>query len=105
MKHEAFALMPEREALYKRIDKRFDIMLQKGAMEEAEKIKVLYAENDKYKNIAQKIVGLSELVSYLDGDLSREEAIEKAKQSSRNYAKRQMTWFRNKGNFKLLHNL
>lgn len=104
IKYESFALMPEREALYARIDRRFDMMMQQGALDEAKKIKEIFSEGEDYKDIAHKIVGLSELISYLDGNLSYEEALEKAKQSSRNYAKRQMTWFRNKGNFNLISN-
>jgi len=102
---ESFALMPDRDALYDRIDRRFDLMMEMGALEEAQRIKTLLSEDDIYKNIVHKIVGLSELISYLDGDMTCSEAILKAKQSSGNYAKRQMTWFRNKGNFNLIANI
>lgn len=80
-----------REKLYERINLRVDLMIQNGLEKEARK---LY----QYKNLkALQTVGYSELFSYFDEDISREEAIELIKRNTRRYAKRQMTWFRNKG--------
>ncbi|MBS1774497.1 MAG: tRNA (adenosine(37)-N6)-dimethylallyltransferase MiaA [Bacteroidetes bacterium] len=77
-----------REVLYRRIDARVDTMIQNGLLDE---VKGLYALR-KLKNL--QTVGYSELFDYIDGQLSLDEAIEKIKQHTRNYAKRQMTWFK-----------
>jgi len=77
-----------REQLYDRINKRVDIMMQEGLLEE---VKRLYPFRN-LKNL--QTVGYSELFEYLDGNCSLQEAIEKIKQHTRNYAKRQITWFR-----------
>lgn len=77
-----------RERLYDRINRRVDIMMQDGLLEEA---KALYPQRD-LKNL--QTVGYQELFAYMDGDCTLDEAVEKIKQHSRNYAKRQMTWFK-----------
>jgi tRNA dimethylallyltransferase len=78
----------ERPILYDRINKRVDIMMADGLEEEA---RSLYA----FKELnALQTVGYQELFDYFDRSISREEAIDKIKQHSRNYAKRQTTWFR-----------
>jgi tRNA dimethylallyltransferase len=57
-----------------------------------------------YKNYnALKTVGYKELFAYLDGECKLAEAVDKIKQHTRNYAKRQLTWFNNKGNFNTFH--
>lgn len=77
-----------REELYERINKRVDVMMEMGLLKEVES---LYP----YKHLKNlQTVGYSELFDYLDGNYSLEEAIDKIKQHTRNYAKRQMTWFR-----------
>lgn len=82
------ALDVPREKLYERINTRVDQMVKDGLLGEA---KSLY----KHKNInALKTVGYTELFEHFDGKMSREEAIDKIKQHSRNYAKRQITWFK-----------
>ena len=78
-----------REVLYKRIDKRVDIMLENGLVEEA---KQTYDDN-KSKGAFQAI-GHKELYGYLKGEIPFEEATELLKQQTRRYAKRQLTWFR-----------
>jgi tRNA dimethylallyltransferase len=83
----------DRDELYKRIDTRFDKMMQFGALEEA---RALY-EFSKEHNLP-KAIGLYELFEYFDGKISLDVAIEKAKQNSRHYAKRQLTWMRNRFN-------
>ncbi len=82
---------PPRDALYAAIERRFDRMMERGALDEAEKILALNLDPSLP---AMKAVGLKELISHLKGELSLADAIIKAKQSSRNYAKRQVTWFR-----------
>lgn len=78
-----------RELLYDRINQRVDMMMQQGLMEEAEK---LYSQKD-LKNL--QTVGYQELFDLKDGKYnSLQEAVDKIKQHTRNYAKRQMTWFR-----------
>jgi tRNA dimethylallyltransferase len=77
-----------RAELYERINKRVDGMMAGGLLEEVQK---LYP----FKNlIALQTVGYSEIFDYLDGEMTLDEAVDKIKQHSRNYAKRQMTWFR-----------
>jgi tRNA dimethylallyltransferase len=83
-------LKPKREILYDRINRRFIQMLESGALEEAEAVR-------QDKEITQtKIIGLEDILNYLNGILSRQAMIEKAQQKTRNYAKRQETWFKNK---------
>lgn len=77
-----------REVLYERINKRVDIMMQQGL--EAE-VKTLYPQRD-LKNL--QTVGYSELFEYFGGNCSLEFAVDKIKQHTRNYAKRQLTWFK-----------
>jgi len=78
----------DKEELYTMINKRVDIMMESGLLEEA---KNLY----QFKNLnALKTVGYKELFEYIDGNVSLEHAVEKIKTSSRRYAKRQLTWFR-----------
>lgn len=82
----------DRAELYNRIDKRVDIMVESGLIDE---VKSLY---NKYGGEILKkinIIGYSEIIRYFEGEYTLEYAIEKIKQNSRNYAKRQFTWFRN----------
>lgn len=82
----------EREELYDRINRRVDIMMEKGLLEE---VKGLWQRNIRGVQSIQAI-GYKELYDYLDGTCSLEEAVEAIKQNSRRYAKRQLTYFRNK---------
>ncbi len=80
-----------RDILYERINKRVDKMIKKGLPEEA---KQLY----EYRHLkALNTVGYKELFEYFDGKISLEEAVNLIKRNSRRYAKRQMTWFNNRG--------
>lgn len=79
----------DRSVLYDRINRRVDIMLEKGLIEEC---RAVY-ENEKLGTACQAI-GYKELIPYFDGVKPKEECIDKIKQYSRNYAKRQLTWFR-----------
>ncbi|QBQ42318.1 tRNA (adenosine(37)-N6)-dimethylallyltransferase MiaA [Sphingobacterium psychroaquaticum] len=81
-----------REALYERINLRVDKMIDAGLVEE---VKRLFAYKEKP---ALLTVGYAEIFDYLDGHISLEEAVEKIKQNTRRYAKRQITWFKKYGN-------
>ncbi|MCM3761345.1 tRNA (adenosine(37)-N6)-dimethylallyltransferase MiaA [Alkalihalobacillus oceani] len=85
-------LTMERELLYKRINQRVDQMITAGLIEEA---RWLYDTGLRTGQAVQAI-GYKELFAYFDGDCPLDEAIEMLKQNSRRYAKRQLTWFRNK---------
>lgn len=80
---------PDREALYERINRRVDLMLEAGLVEEARE----FFTHDDYVTAAQAI-GCKELKPYLNGEKSLEECVEHLKQVTRNYAKRQITWFK-----------
>ena len=84
-------LMPPREALYSRLDARFDAMLAVGALDEVKGLTELSLDP---KLPAMKALGVSELTEYLRGETSLDAAAAAAKQATRNYAKRQMTWLR-----------
>ncbi|MFA9557998.1 tRNA (adenosine(37)-N6)-dimethylallyltransferase MiaA [Evansella sp. AB-rgal1] len=85
-------LTMEREKLYERIDLRVDRMIAEGLIEEA---KHFYDQGIRNCQSVQAI-GYKEIYAYFDGELTKEEAIELLKRNSRRYAKRQLTWFRNK---------
>ena len=79
-----------REILYDRINKRVDQMIELGLVEETQE---LLEKHGRISNITDTI-GYREIISYLDGELSLDDAKDKLKQNTRNYAKRQLTWFR-----------
>jgi tRNA dimethylallyltransferase len=78
----------DRQKLYDRINQRVDLMMDAGLLEE---VRTLLPYRDKN---ALRTVGYQELYDYLDGKCSLEQAVEKIKQNTRNFAKRQLTWFR-----------
>ena len=80
----------DRQKLYDRIDKRVEVMLENGLLEEC---KTFFGKFDATKTAVQAI-GYKELFPYLDGKISLDEAVENLKKATRNYAKRQLTWFR-----------
>ena len=80
----------ERPELYERINKRVDLMIKNGLIEETEK---LLKKHGRIKNITETI-GYREIIAYLDGTMTLDDAILTLKQNTRNYAKRQLTWFR-----------
>ena len=84
-------LMPEREVLYSKCDKRFLDFVELGAIEEAEALDFITASP---QLPASKTLGLLELIKYTKGELELSEAIEQAQRTTRRYAKRQFTWFR-----------
>jgi tRNA dimethylallyltransferase len=85
-------LVPEREDLARRIDARFDAMMAAGALEE---VRALAARKLDPALPAMKAHGVPWLIRHLNGEVSREEAIAHAKLETRQYTKRQGTWFRN----------
>lgn len=88
--YRVFALNMDRDVLYDRINKRVDIMIKQGLIEEVQNICKKY---NKYPT-AMQALGYKEIKEYLEGVLTKEEAIQKVKQETRRYAKRQLTWFR-----------
>lgn len=86
-----FILNMNREVLYERINKRVDIMMDKGLIEEVKKLESMGYTPDMQ---SMKGIGYKEILFYLKGDISLDEAIYLIKKGSRNYAKRQLTWFR-----------
>lgn len=89
--------IPSREWLYDRINRRVDIMVEMGIIEET---KNLIAKHGRIGNIVDTI-GYKEILTYLDGQATLVEALDKLKQHSRNYAKRQLTWFRKNPNLEI----
>ena len=84
-------LLPERDTLYAAINARFDKMVEGGALIEVKNLLKLGLDGDLP---AMKALGVPELAAHIRGEMSIDEAIEKAKTASRNYAKRQLTWAR-----------
>ena len=89
-----YALLWDRQELIQRIDRRVDMMMEQGLLEEA---KALYP---KRQLNALNTVGYKELFSYFDGDCTLAEAVEQIKIHTRQYAKRQMTWLRRDSNYR-----
>ena len=83
---------PDRAALYNRCDSRVESMIQHGALDE---VQALTGRNLDPTLPAMKAVGVRELSAHLGGSISRDDAIAATQQATRNYAKRQLTWFRN----------
>ena len=83
----------ERSVLYERINRRVDLMVAGGLVEEA---KALFDRRLPAKTQATRGIGYKEWFAYFDGEITFEEATELLKQNSRRYAKRQLTWFRNR---------
>lgn len=88
--YKIFVLSMDRDILYERINKRVDMMIEAGLIDEVKNILGKYKEFP----TAMQGLGYKEVVEYLENKISKEEMIEKIKQESRRYAKRQLTWFR-----------
>lgn len=88
--YKVFCVNMDREKLYERINKRVDIMIDAGLENE---VRNLLEKYSKFPTAMQGL-GYKEVVEYFDGKITRDEMIEKIKQESRRYAKRQLTWFR-----------
>jgi tRNA dimethylallyltransferase len=85
-------LLPPRDWLYDRCDKRFELMMERGAIDEVE---ALLARNLPQDAPVMRAIGVPEISAYLTGTMSRAEAIKLGQIATRQYAKRQFTWFRN----------
>lgn len=83
---------PERALLRKRIDRRFSTMLEEGAVEEVKRVLALELSPDLP---VMKAIGVPQIAAMLAGTMTREQVVETASAATRQYAKRQMTWFRN----------
>ncbi|MFB9947231.1 tRNA (adenosine(37)-N6)-dimethylallyltransferase MiaA [Rhizobium puerariae] len=85
-------VLPDRKVLHERIDRRFEKMLQGGAVDE---VKALLALHPAADLPVMKAIGVREIAEMLEGRMRREDVIERGSALTRQYAKRQMTWFRN----------
>ena len=88
--YKVYAISWDREKLYDRINQRVDIMIDLGLIEEVRKI---YSKYNKFPTAMQGL-GYKEVLEYLEGKCNKQEMIDKIKQETRRYAKRQLTWFR-----------
>lgn len=86
-----FLLMDERQKLYDRIEKRIDVMIEEGLLDE---VKALYEEGYTRDMVSMQGLGYKEILDYLDGKMTLEEAIYVLKRDTRHFAKRQITWFK-----------
>lgn len=89
---QKFVVLPERQVLHDRINRRFEAMIDGGAVEEVEALLALGLPDDA---TVMKAIGVAQIRDMLAGHSSRQEATERAAAATRQYAKRQMTWFRN----------
>ncbi|MFF2319934.1 tRNA (adenosine(37)-N6)-dimethylallyltransferase MiaA [Agrobacterium sp. NPDC058088] len=89
---QKFVVLPERPVLHDRINRRFEAMMDSGAVEEVQALLALDLAPDA---TAMKAIGVSQIADMLAGRMSQAEVIERSAAATRQYAKRQMTWFRN----------
>ncbi|WP_020009341.1 MULTISPECIES: tRNA (adenosine(37)-N6)-dimethylallyltransferase MiaA [unclassified Agrobacterium] len=89
---QKFVVLPERPVLHDRINRRFEAMMESGAVEE---VRALLALNLAPDATAMKAIGVAQIADMLAGRMGEAEVIEKSAAATRQYAKRQMTWFRN----------
>ncbi len=89
--YKIYGLLWEREKLYERIEKRVDMMMEDGLVNE---VKMLFNKYGSLSKTALQGIGYKEVISYLEGNCSYDEMVETIKMETRRYAKRQMTWFR-----------
>lgn len=86
-----FVLTDDRDVLYDRIEKRIDKMVEEGLVDE---VRGIMAQNIKRDATSMQALGYREMISYLNGEISLDEAIDLLKKNTRHFAKRQLTWFR-----------
>lgn len=91
IEYHLFVLDDDREDLYKRINDRVDLMLDKGLVDE---VSYLLDNGLNRNSQSSKAIGYKEVIQYLDGEYAYEDMVELLKRNSRRYAKRQLTWFR-----------
>lgn len=89
--YKYFVLNKDREKLYRDINRRVDIMIDNGLVNEVKQLMNMGYTKDM---ISMQGIGYKEIIDYLEGNYSLEEAIDKIKQGTRHYAKRQITWFK-----------
>ena len=89
---EKYVVLPERSLLHRRIDRRFEQMLESGAVEE---VKALLAQKLSPQMPVMKAIGVSQIAAMLAGELDADGVRDQGAAATRQYAKRQMTWFRN----------
>lgn len=88
--YRVYGIEWDREELYRRIEKRIDIMLEEGLVEEVKNVMSKYA----ISKTALQGLGYKEVIEFLNNDISYDEMVDKLKMETRRYAKRQLTWFR-----------
>ncbi len=86
-----FVLTDDRAHLYERIDRRVDLMIEQGLVEEVKKLKSMGYHKEM---VSMQGLGYKEILAYLDGEMTLEEAVYIVKRETRHFAKRQLTWFR-----------
>ncbi len=97
---EIYGLNRPTDVLYDRINRRVDIMMEAGLLDEVRKLLDLGVSSN---STAMQAIGYKELVSYLSGSCGLDESVDKIKLESRRYAKRQLTWFKRNKNIKWLN--
>ena len=95
-----FVLDAPREKLYERIDRRVDLMMEEGLVDEVKHLKELGCTRDM---VSMQGLGYKEILDYLDGICSLEEAVYRIKRDTRHFAKRQLTWFRRERQVTWIH--
>lgn len=115
LSYKIFYIDMEREKLYERINKRADIILDEGIIEETKRVikkisdrqnKSIYDILENYDEITSlQAIGYREVIAYLKGEYTKKEMVEKIKQNTRRYAKRQITWFKKNSKIILDRNL
>ncbi len=95
-----FVLNDDREKLYQRIDMRVDEMIENGLVEEVKQLLQMGCKRDM---VSMQGLGYKEIIDYLQGDISLEEAIYIIKRDTRHFAKRQLTWFRREKDVQWIH--
>lgn len=100
--YDVYAINIERDILYERINKRVDMMIDKGLIDEVKRIYDKYGEN---LLTSIQAIGYKEVIEYFKGEYTKEEMIEKIKMETRRYAKRQLTWFKKIENVKWINGL
>ncbi len=86
-----YVLTTDRPALYERIDRRVDQMIEQGLVGEVERLRAMGCRRDM---VSMQGLGYKEILSYLDGEISLDEAVRIIKRDTRHFAKRQLTWFK-----------
>lgn len=90
-----FVLNDDRSRIYERIDQRVDLMLEKGLLDEVKKLKEMGYDRS---FVSMQGLGYKEMLAFLEGEISMEEAVYRIKRDTRHFAKRQITWFKREKN-------